>query len=467
MRSYSGYAGLLFFAVIPVYSWVLLQRPTYIYDISRTWSMKVHAIEKPHSKSELKKLVIESTKPIAIAGGRYSQGGQIAYPDALIIDTTGLNSVVSFDKENKLITVEAGMVWREVQRYIDPHNLSIAVMQSYNDFTVGGSLSVNVHGRMIRNGPFASTIQSFELLTANGEFITVDRENHSDLFRAVIGGYGLLGIVTQVTLRLVDNHTMERHIVRMPYSLYCDYFFNTVLTNDTIYFHNAVLYPNRYTMVDVVTWHKTAKKVTIPDRLQSWQHYYFPEMMGEMLLRRVTKLKEARPLLETKLVKNPFIVWRNYEMSHNVRTLEPLTRIISSSILQEYFVPVDLLDDFIRRFRFIVKRYNVNILNASIRYVPADTESLLAYAPTDSFAIVLYINVINSKRGLDRMKLWTREFIDTVLAFGGRYYLPYHLFATKEQFYQAYPEFNEFLAIKKRYDPTNKFTNMLLNAYLQ
>ena len=63
--------------------------------------------------------------------------------------------------------------------------------------------------------------------------------------------------------------------------------------------------------------------------------------------------------------------------------------------------------------------------------------------------------------------MWTRELIDAVLQNGGRYYLPYRLDATREQFTRAYPESAEFSALKARVDPDKRFRNLLWDAYLK
>ena len=181
-----------------------------ITDISQTSVIPIDTLHKPTTLPALKNIVTSSTKPIAIAGGRYSQGGQIAYPDGIVIDMTGLNAIKHFDAAAKEITVETGITWRAIQEYINPNNLSVKVMQSYNDFTVGGSLSVNVHGRDIHHGPLIETIKSIKVLLADGTLVTASRTENADLFAGAIGGYGALGIIVEATISLTDNYAIER-----------------------------------------------------------------------------------------------------------------------------------------------------------------------------------------------------------------------------------------------------------------
>ncbi len=86
-------------------------------------------------------------------------GGQIGSEDSLHIDMRGLNRILEFNPKEKTIRVQAGIRWRDIQKFIDPHHLSIKIMQTYSNFTVGGSLSVNSHGRYVGQGPLILSVR--------------------------------------------------------------------------------------------------------------------------------------------------------------------------------------------------------------------------------------------------------------------------------------------------------------------
>jgi len=123
--------------------------------------------------------------------------------------------------------------------------------------------------------------------------------------------------------------------------------------------------------------------------------------------------------------------------------------------LQEYFIPINQLQPFIESLKNIVLKNNINLLNLTVRYVPAEKNSLLSYAQQNCFAVVLYFNQALSKEEIDKAGSWTRELINSSLSLGGSYYLPYQLFATQDQFRKSYPSYKEFLNLKNKYDPNN------------
>ena len=132
-------------------------------DITGLNRIRVARVIEPESVEEIAVAVAGSKGPISIGGGRFSQGGQITYPNSLHIDMRTLNKVIAFDKKNKQVTVQAGITWRDLQEFIDGHDLSVKIMQTYANFTVGGSLSVNVHGRYIGEGPLVHSVVALKI----------------------------------------------------------------------------------------------------------------------------------------------------------------------------------------------------------------------------------------------------------------------------------------------------------------
>ena len=176
--------------------------------------------------------------------------------------------------------------------------------------------------------------------------------------------------------------------------------------------------------------------------------------------------KRLRRRVEDRLLEREMVVWRNYEASLDTDSLEPPSRFFSTYLLQEYFVPVRNVLPFARALAEVLRRHEVNALNVSVRHSPADTKSLLAWAPSAVFSFVLYYKQRSTERARREAAVWTRELIDAALDHDGRYYLPYRLHATRSQFERAYPEIRRFVALKERVDPGRKFRNLLWDKYL-
>lgn len=378
-----------------------------------------------------------------------------------------LKAITHFDKKAKKITVQAGITWKKILEYIDPYNLSIGSMQSYYNFSVGGSLSVNVHGRDNAHGQLISTVESIKMIMSDGSLITASRQENYDLFRAAIGGYGYLGIIVEATLHLTKNCKLAREVRLLSINEYKKFFNDHIYNNPEVIVHNGNLYPNDFKQVLSIAWKKTDLPLTTNERIQQTQPIYLLELIGLQIARRIDKAKEWRAQLEPKMLAKEEIAMRNNIIAYDTKSLQPLITFPTSHILQEYFIPCDKFDMFVQHLNSILSKHQVNVQNCSIRFVKKNTESLLSYAQHDSFSFVLYINILNTQSGKDATQEWTQQLIEQALLCGGSFYLPYLLSARPDQLLKAYPNFNKFLEVKKKYDSQGLFSNELFKKYVE
>jgi FAD/FMN-containing dehydrogenase len=137
----------------------------------------------------------------------------------------------------------------------------------------------------------------------------------------------------------------------------------------------------------------------------------------------------------------------------------------TTDILHEYFVPRDRVTGFVTAMRDAVSRHRPNLLNVTVRAVDEDTDTFLRYADKPMIAFVMLLVQERNSDGEARMQELAHELIDAAMAHDGRYYLPYRLHATREQFYRAYPQAHEFFALKRKYDPDALFQNEFYAKY--
>lgn len=436
-------------------------------DVTQLNPIAVTRVFRPRSIEEIQTLLRDEPGPVSIGGGRYSMGGQTACPGCVQIDMRGLDKVLELDAKKKRVRVQAGITWHKLQDAIDPQGLAVTIMQTYRNFTVGGALSVNAHGRYVGEGPVVRSVEEIELVLADGSLVRASPTENSELFYGAIGGYGGIGVIATATLRLSENVRIQRHSQRMDLSDYGSYFQKNVRNDKAAIFHNADLYAPDYDTVNAQTWAATKEPLTIEDR---FTHSEAPDALGRALLYWVTELPLGhfirRNVYDRWVFRDEPVVWRNHEASYDVVELEPPSRKDETYVLQEYFVPVKQLTAFVPKLRKVLNDYDVKVVNVSIRHALPDPGTLLAWAPEEVFSFVLYYKQGTSAEARAHVGKWTRAAIDAVLSVGGRYYLPYQPHATRKQLEAAYPRFVDYLALKRRVDPTLRFRNTLLDTYL-
>lgn len=434
-------------------------------DVSGMNPIEVAQVLAPTELSQIVAAVREHPGPIAIGGARFSMGGQTATEQALQLDMRDFDQVLEFSAERREIRVQTGITWREVLEYIDPYGLSPQIMQSYANFTVGGALSVNAHGRYVGQGPLVLGVRALRLVLADGSLVEASPTHNSELFYGAIGGYGGLGVIVDATLPLVDNSKLVRQSQLMPLSEYPAFFASQVRGNPDMVMHNGILYTDDYDSVRAVSYLRSDAPLTIEERLVPSERSYGAMRTALALASSPGGSKVREALVDPLLLKGAPVQWRNHQASLDVGELQPISGPGYSYVLQEYFVPEAQLESFVAGMHRVLERHRVTIANISIRHAKGDPGTLLAWARGDTFALVLYYRQSVSSSERAAVARWTGQLIDLAIAHQGSYYLPYQIHASREQFLAAYPRAEEFFALKKRIDPSNKFRNKLWDAY--
>jgi len=437
-----------------------------VVDVTGLSRTQVARVVEPTSIEEIAQVLRETTGPVSIGGARCSMGGQVAEPGSVHFDMRGFDRILAFSPEEKTIRVQAGATWHHIQEHIDASDLAIQIMQTYSNFTVGGSLSVNAHGRYMGRGPIVQSVRAIRLVLASGEVVDASPTENAELFYGAIGGYGGLGVIAEATLALAPNGKVKRTTVPMPTSAYAAYFKANVRDNPKVVFHNADLHPPDFTSARAVSWSETDDPLTETDRLiPKGQSYHLMPLIVNALPRWPGGFALRKHVLEPLGYAKDVVTYRNHEASYDIHEIEPASRATSTFVLREYFVPAERFDTFVPKMSAIFQKHHAQIANISVRHASPDPGTLLGWARGETFAFVVYYEQGTSPEAIEEVGRWSREMVDAVLEVGGTYYLPYQNHPTREQFDLAYPRAKEYFALKQRVDPQLRFQNALFFHY--
>jgi len=457
------------------------QRGGFINDASHLNRTPVYGIVKVTSEADVGnalRFARESGLKVTAAGQRHSMGGQTFVKDGLVLDMRGLHRI-TLDKTRKIVNVQSGTVWADVQQLLDREGLSVKAMQSINIFTVGGTLSVNAHGIAHRPGPIAPTVRALRVMLSDGQVRTATPTLNAELFRHVLGGYGLFGVILDVDLEVVDNEMYELRTTYMDYREFADYYKQHVDGSDAVglVYGRLSVSPSTYLREAAIhIYERTGYGGPIPpltpDSHDALERLVinFSKTGGLGRRLRWALEKSLEPRLHACVSRNQAmtpkdgcLVSRNQEMYDSMHYLE--NRLRDTDILQEYFVPYDEMGAFVDDLRTVVQRNGANLLNVTIRVVHKDAVTALPYAKQDMFGIVLYFNQGFNETESRVLQRTTQELIDVALGLNGTYYLPYQLFYAPAQLRRAYPEIDRWFRAKRTYDPIALLTNKFHDKY--
>lgn len=424
---------------------------------------------------------IDENRSISIAGGRHAMGCQQFGTDTILIDTKHLNQVLNFDRSKGMIEVESGIQWPKLIDYLleEQKNLpwseqwAIRQKQTGADrLSIGGTLACNAHGRGLKMRPIIADVECFTLINGKGHLIRCSREENKELFGLAIGGYGLFGIIYSVTLRLSPRRKLKRVVElltvdQLPEAfekriedgfLYGDFQFSTDENSDDFLFRGVF---SCYIPVDHQTEMIETQKELSED---NWnQLYYLSHANKAEAFRQYSTyyLSTSGQIYASDTHQlSIYLDDYHHELDHRLGSMEQATEIIS-----EIYVRRPDLPDFLAEVREDFRKNQVNMVYGTIRLILQDTESFLNWAKHSYACIIFNINTVHTPVGLEHSSNAFRRLIDLARKRQGSYYLTYHKYATREQIDDCYPQLNEFLQLKRKYDPDERFQSNWYRHY--
>lgn len=417
---------------------------------------------------------------VAVSGGRHAMGGQQFVMDGLLLDMRSLNAIIDLDRKKGLVKVQAGIQWNElinelalIQKDQDYQEIWSIVQKptGADNLTIGGCLSANIHGRGLKMRPFVQDIVEFELLTANSELLSVSRQENPDLFRLVIGGYGLFGVVTTITLKLKRRLPMRRYveeinsdklIARLDELIddgheYGDFQFSIDSASDDFLTRGILA---TYKPEDSVPAGGALKRYLT---LGQWQ-----ELLD---LAHSDKTPAFEKYLEHYLKTDGQIYWSDtmqlstYVDDYHRQMEQRLGKANATEIITELYVPRDNLVEFLNRSKELFVARSTDIIYGTIRLIEKDEETFLPWAK-DNYACVIFN--LHTQHGHNELAITAQTFRDLIAiaqSLSGSFYLTYHRYVEKEMLDLCYPNFGKFLAQKKKYDPDLVFQSQWCRHY--
>lgn len=433
---------------------------------------RVRELLTPRTRDELAEIVRSASRknlPISVSGCRHSMGGQQFATDSICIDTRSLDRVISFDQEHGLIKAEAGIQWPKLIRaYLDAQTNSakqwgIAQKQTGADtFTLGGSLSSNVHGRGLSMKPLISNVESFTMINADGKSIRCSRDENYELFRLAIGGYGLFGLIDSVTLRLVPRQKLQR-VVEVIRASDLPKRFEERIAQAFLYGDFQFSVDERspdYLQLGVFSCYKPIDE---HEPIVAKKELRDDDWLELLRLAYTDREKAFKRYSDYYLSTNGQTYWSDtnqlsaYLPNYAQKIREQIGGQESSLIITEIYVPRPDLPRFLAQAAELLRSNRTIVIYGTVRLIEKDNESFLAWAKKSYACVIFNLLTFHTPEAIEASANSFRGLIDLAIASGGSYYLTYHKFAKPGQILACYPQFKQFLELKRKYDTAERF----------
>ncbi len=408
-------------------------------------------------------------RPVSVCGGRHAMGGQQFGTGSVLIETTGFDRVLGLDRARGLIEVEAGIQWPALHDWLGraqdghPRPWTFRQKQTGADrLSIGGALSANVHGRGLDLPPFVSEVEHFTLVGAAGRLHRCSRTENPELLRRAIGGYGRLGGIATVTLRLAPRRKLRRVVEIIDVGdlaaafeqriaagfLYGDFQFAIDPA------HKDFLRRGVFSCYEPVP---DATPIRVDQRVltaEDWQRL--------VLLAHTDRAAAFEHYARHYLASSGQIYWSDtHQLSVYVhdyhREVDRALGHRGSEVITELYVPRPRLADFMGEAAADFRANRVDPVYGTVRLIRKDDETHLAWAREDYACVIFNLHVGHDAAGAAHAAAAFRRLIDMAIRRNGSFYLTYHRHATRSQIEACYPRFREFLRLKRAHDPGEQF----------
>lgn len=184
-----------------------VDRPELSVESRAGWGMAHRStctVLRPHSVTELQTFLNKNAdQTILCWGNGRSYGDAALNQNGIVLDLSGWTRVLAWDTESGVVIVEPGVTISQLWKHCLADGYWPPVVSGTQTTTLGGCVSANAHGKNNwKYGPMGEHVLSLELMLADGQLLDVSPDVRPDLFHAVIGGFGLVGVITKIKLRM-------------------------------------------------------------------------------------------------------------------------------------------------------------------------------------------------------------------------------------------------------------------------
>jgi decaprenylphospho-beta-D-ribofuranose 2-oxidase len=404
---------------------------------------------------------MKEEKLIARGLGR-SYADQAINDNKYVAVCTKLNYFIAWEESTGILECQSGTSLEEIITTFGPKGWLPMICPGTKFVTIGGAIANDIHGKAHHiDGSFVNCVLSFTILLADGSVLTASRTENEDLFWANFGGLGLLGVIltTKIKLRKIETTYFKQQSVVIKD---LDHMLESLEKYDHEYNYSVAwidaLAKGKKLGSGVLTLGNAARLAELPEKLKS----------DPLKLHSAGKL--AVPFFFPSFALNGL----------TVRVLNKVIAFVQNSSkefvhYEKFFFPLDAINNWNKgygkrgfvQYQFVIPEENgrknlqeilemiagsgcTPFLNVFKRM--GDGQGILSF-PFKGYTLAIDFPV--SKQLLE----FTPKLDAKVLAAGGRLYLGKDGLLNEAMFKAMYPQYNEWLAVKKKYDPTGEFSS--------
>ena len=392
-------------------------------------------VRRPESVLDLQELVRDSER-VRVLGSGHSFN-RIADTSGTLVSVADLPRVITVEGDS--VTVSAGLRYGEITAALQAQGRALHNLGSLPHISVAGACSTGTHGSGDTNGTLASAVSAITFIGADGELVTLTRDD-PDFLGSVIS-LGALGVTVRLTLDTQPSYEISQVVYDgLPVGRLGPDFEEIFASAYSVSAFTDWLDP------DVMVWRKL--RAGTP---------YEPEWFGGRIAdgaRHPIKAMPADFATQQGGVPGPW----NERLPHFRLEFTPSN---GEELQSEYFLPRALAGQAFEELRTLGKRFEGLLQISEVRTIAEDDLWLSPSQGRDTVA--LHFTWIQDEAAIRPV---VEALEAAILPLGARPHWGKVFTADAATLRECYPKVPDFISLAAKYDPAGKFRNDYLDTYL-
>ncbi|EAQ66383.1 probable oxidoreductase [Marinomonas sp. MED121] len=399
----------------------------------------------PKNLTELQQIITQTKGHIRPVGAGHSFSPLVPTQDT-ILSLSRMTGVISHDESTNQAVIMAGTRLGDIGKPLAERGQAMINMPDIDEQTLAGALGTATHGTGASLGCLSDFVEGLELMTANGEVLSCDRQTNSDIFQAARVNLGALGIVTQIRLQNMPKYRLRRETTCLPIDEILDNAEQIAQANRNFEFFYIPF--SGYGLLD--THNITDEAISVTDKIDQNDGTETLKQLRDWLawsprIREYILSHEMQKIEKEVTIANS---WQNYAQERNVRFNE-----------MEYHLPREFAVQAFREIRDMVeKHFDEVFFPFEFRFVKSDYIWLSPFngRETCSIAVHRFYN--------EDYQAMFKAVEPIFKKYRGRPHWGKLNSMQSQEFAAHYANWQNFKDIRQSLDPEGKFLNPYLKS---
>ena len=397
----------------------------------------------PASVAQLQELIASAKGTVRPVGAGHSFTPLVPTDDT-IVSLSRLSGLINHDTRSLQATLWAGSRLGDIGQPLEDAGQALVNMPDIDEQTLAGCLATATHGTGAGIGCMSTFVEELQLVNGRGDLVDCDASSNGDLFQAARVSLGALGIITQVRLQNVAPYRLRRETVWREFDEMLE------IADDMADQHrNFEFYYIPFSGMGFTDVHDFTEEPVGSTGGVDGNEGVMDAKLARDWLETMPRLRELilggaiRTFSDEITVESS---WKNYASERNVRFNE-----------MEYHLPREHGLQALREIRTALEaRHHEVFFPIEVRFVKADDIWLSPFYQRDCISIAVHRYFEEDYRPFFK----TLEPI--FRKYQGRPHWGKLNTLKSSDFRKLYPRWDEFVQVRKEFDPRGKF----LNPYL-